>query len=105
MDSRYDMDSTLSGDQESSAPPWKDIGATLSKCGIEKFLSKLSVYTEAKYHTTYAEVHLRLNVGTTLYYAEGETGIRWLEKNAYKVEKKPQVSVYLLRYGQSVKNT
>jgi hypothetical protein len=103
MEIKHDMDSTLSGDQESSSPPWKDVGSVLNRSGIEKFLSKLAVYTEAKYHSNYAEIHLRPNIGTTLYYAEGETGIRWLEKNACKVERKPQVLVYHLRYGEPVK--
>ena len=98
MQNKHDMDGNLIGDIESSSPPWKNL-SILDRNSIQHFLSKLAVYAEAKYFVTHAEVHIRPNVGTSLYYAEGETGLRWLEKNAYKIDRKPQVSVYHLRYG------
>jgi hypothetical protein len=99
----YDIDFNLLGDQENSSPPWKDV-SVLNKENIQLFLSKLFVYSEAKYFLNHAEVHVRPNVGTSLYYAEGETGIKWLEKNSYKIDRKPQVSVYHLRFGEAAKS-
>lgn len=103
MSDVYDMDDNLNGAQESSATPWRDVGDVLNKEGIERFLSRLAVYAEAKYFSSHAQVSLRKNVGTSLYYAEGETGIRWLEKNAHRIDRKPEVSIYHLRYGEPVK--